>query len=109
MDAADCNVVVSEHRREIINALDITFLCHNAVEVRHSLWMSHDGRDMVSPPGKFGKNSRSGIAGRTDRETLIISLPPVDLAPVVPTPFVATNKLRSIRAVCAIAIPSITH
>src|SRR6478736_4884664 len=67
MDAADYNVVVSEHRRESINAIGIAFLRDNAVELRHSLWMPHDGCDLVTPLCKLGKNSRSGIACGTDQ------------------------------------------
>jgi hypothetical protein len=43
MDAADDNVVVFEDRREIVNAIEIAPFRDNAVELRHSLWMPHDG------------------------------------------------------------------
>ena len=58
------------HRREIIDAIDIAFFRDNAVELRHSPWMSHDGRDLVPSPCQLGKDSRSGIASRTDQSNL---------------------------------------
>jgi hypothetical protein len=67
MDAADDNVVASEHRREIIDPIGIAFLRDNAVEPRYSLWIPHDGCNLVTALSKLGKNSRSGIAGRTNQ------------------------------------------
>ena len=48
MDAADDNVVTSEHRSEIIDAIDIPLLRDNAVESRHSLRMPHDSCNLVT-------------------------------------------------------------
>jgi len=90
MDAADYNVVISEHRREIINAIGIAFLRDNAIELRHSLWMPHDGCDLVTPPCKFGKNSRSGIASRTDQRNPHRLPPASELPLVLATSSVAT-------------------
>src|SRR4029077_3216654 len=67
MDAADDDDVVSKHWRKIINTVGIALLRDNTVEVRHTLRMPHDGCDLMAPPRKLGKDSRSGIAGRADQ------------------------------------------
>jgi len=110
MDTADYNVVVSEHRREIINAIGIAFLRDNAIELRHFSWMPHDGCDLVTAC-KFGKNSRSGIASRTDQRNPHHPLPPVNylwsLRRHLWRRLASHAKPRSIRCVCAIAVHSI--
>src|SRR5260370_18386515 len=82
--------VVPEHRREIINAIGIAFLRDNPVELRHSLWMPHDGCDLVTPLSKLGKNSRSGIASRTDQRNPHRLPPASELPLVLATSSVAT-------------------
>jgi hypothetical protein len=82
MDAAHYHVLASEHRREIINAIGIAFLRDNAVKLRHSLWMPHDGCDLVTPLCKLGKNSRSGIASGSDQRNPH-RLPPASELPLV--------------------------
>src|SRR5712664_2239016 len=78
MDAADDNVVASQHRGEIIDAIGIAFLGGHPIELRHFVRMTYDCRDVMAAPRELGQNSRSGIARRTDQRNLHYFLPPMN-------------------------------
>jgi hypothetical protein len=77
MDAADDNVVTSQHRREIIDAIGIAFLGGHAIEPRHLARVTHDCRDVMAAPRELGQDTRPGIACRTDQGNLHYFLPPM--------------------------------
>ena len=59
---------------------DVLLRSYDAGELRHSLRMPHNGRDLVMAPRQLGENPRSGIARRTDQRNAHLLLPPVNEA-----------------------------
>src|SRR5262249_41960713 len=97
MEAADDNVMASEHRREIIDGIGIAFFGDHPVELRHSTWIPHDCCDLMTAPHKFDENSRSAFPRRPNKKTLHFPPPPMSNFPDFATLSLATSDtpLRS--------------
>src|ERR1700730_9986890 len=78
MDAADDNVMASQHRGEIIEAIGIAFLGDHSIELRHFVRMTYNCVDLMAAPRELGQDSRSGIARRTNQRNLHYFLPPMN-------------------------------
>src|SRR5712691_2184764 len=89
MDAADDNVVASQHRGEIIDAIGIAFLGDHPIELRHFVRMTYDCRHLMATSCELGQDSRSSIARRTNQRNLHYFLPPMSCSGL------ATSSLAS--------------